>query len=327
MTLLTVLLAVPSVPALIAMVVVIAFIVAVIFNTFFTVEQQTVAVIQRLGKFHKLADPGLNIKVPFIDSVVDRVNMRVQQLDVKVETKTKDNVFVHVTASVQYKVLVAQVKDAYYKLNDPQVQINSYVFDVIRSKVPSMELDEVFLEKDAIAKEVTASLTETMKEYGYEVVKSPITDIEPDKKVKESMNRINAALRDKDAAENEGEAKKILIVKDAEAKSESKELQGKGIAKMRKAIVSGFKEAAEDLQKIMPNASAEDVMKLILTTQYFDMMKEIGGNSRSNVVFLNSSPGGFGDIMADITKGMITANKLNDPIDENEKRNTEEHSS
>jgi regulator of protease activity HflC (stomatin/prohibitin superfamily) len=265
-------------------------------NTFFTVEQQSAAILQRFGKFIRISNPGLNMKIPLIDTVAARINLRVQQLDVKVETKTEDNVFVHVTVSVQYFVLPAKVYEAFYKLADPESQITSFVFDVVRARVPKIKLDDVFEKKDEIADTVKTELTHTMDDFGYGIVKALVTDIDPDKKVKEAMNEINAATRLRVAATERGEAERILKVKAAEAEAQSKALQGKGIADQRKAIVDGLRESVDDFQKSVPGATAHDVMNLVLMTQYFDTLKEIGASNRSSTLFVSHSPGNLADI-------------------------------
>ncbi|HRP37212.1 MAG TPA: SPFH domain-containing protein, partial [Candidatus Dojkabacteria bacterium] len=235
----------------------------------FTVEQQTVAIVERFGKFVRMAKPGLNVRIPFIDRVAGRVTLRIQQLDVKAETKTKDNVFVTVIVSVQYYILPEKVYEAFYKLNNPALQINSYVFDTIRARVPKITLDELFERKEEIAQAVKEELNETMVNFGFEILNSLVTDIEPDMKVKEAMNEINAAQRLRVAASEKGEAEKIIKVKAAEADAESKALQGKGIADQRRAIIEGLKESVDNFQKSIPDSSAQDVMNLVLMTQYF----------------------------------------------------------
>jgi regulator of protease activity HflC (stomatin/prohibitin superfamily) len=265
-------------------------------NTFFTVEQQSAAIVQRFGKFKRIAPPGLNLKIPLIDSIATRLDLRVQQLDVKVETKTEDNVFVHVVVSVQYYVLPDKVYEAYYKLSHPESQIMSFVFDVVRARVPRIKLDDVFEKKDEIADTVKLELTHVMDDFGYGIVKALVTDIDPDKKVKEAMNEINAAQRLRVAATERGEAERILKVKSAEAEAQSKALQGKGIADQRKAIIDGLRESVDDFQKGVPGATAHDVMNLVLMTQYFDTLKEIGASNRSSTLFVSHSPGSIADI-------------------------------
>ncbi len=278
--------------------------------TFFTVEQQTAAVVQRFGKFVGIAPAGLNLKVPFIDTVAGRLSLRVQQLDVKVETKTEDNVFVHVVVSVQYYVLPDKTYEAFYKLNNPNSQITAFVFDVVRARVPKIKLDDVFEKKDEIANAVKHELAEVMDDFGYGIVKALVTDIDPDAKVKEAMNEINAAQRLRVAAAEKGEAERILKVKAAEAEAQSKALQGKGIADQRRAIVEGLRASVEEFKQGVPGATAHDVMNLVLMTQYFDTIKEVGQASKTNTILLPHSPGGLGELMAQMRNVMISADAV-----------------
>jgi len=279
------------------------------FSSFFTVEQQTVAILERFGKFIKIAKPGLNLKFPLVDKVAGKITLRVQQLDVKAETKTKDNVFVHIMVSVQYFILPDKVYDAFYKLEDPRMQINSYVFDVVRARVPKINLDDLFEKKDEIALAVKEELNETMVGFGFEIMNALVTDIEPDAKVKESMNEINAAQRMRVAANEKGEAEKILKVKSAEAEAMSKALQGKGIADQRKAIIEGLKESVDDFQKSIRGSSPQDVMNLVLLTQYFDTIKDIGQTGKTNTILIPHSPSGMSEIANQIRDAMIVANE------------------
>lgn len=272
----------------------------------FTVEQQTIAVVERFGKFKRLAVAGLNFKVPWIDWVAGEESLRIQQLDVEVETKTKDNVFVEAMVSVQYYVLPEKVYDAFYKLDDPNQQIEAFVFDVVRARVPTITLDDVFEKKDDIADAVKTELTDTMDDFGYGIVKALVTDIDPDETVKASMNEINAAQRLRVAANEKGEAEKILRVKAAEAEAEAKALQGAGIARQRKAIVDGLKDSVAAFQGSVAGATPNDVMQLVLMTQYFDTLKEIGATS--NTIMLPHSPGGLVDIGAQVRDAMLGAN-------------------
>lgn len=279
-----------------------------ILSTFFTVEQQTVAIIERFGKFNRMARPGLNMKLPFIDKVAGKVSLRLQQLDVKAETKTHDNVFVHITVSIQYFVIPDNVYEAFYKLDDPSRQINSYVFDVIRSRVPRIPIDRLFEEKEEIAMAIKTELNETMIKFGFEIMNSLVTDIDPDAKVKMAMNEIMSAQRMKVAAVEKAEAEKIMKVKAAEGDAESKALQGKGIADQRRAIVEGLQESVEHFQSSIPGTSAQDVMNLVLMTQYFDTLKEVGQNS--NTILIPHTPGGMSDISAQIRNALIVGNEV-----------------
>jgi regulator of protease activity HflC (stomatin/prohibitin superfamily) len=276
----------------------------------FTVEQRTVAVMQRFGKFVREAGPGIQLKVPFIDHVAGRVNLRVQQLDVAVETKTEDNVFVRMIVAVQYFVLPDRVYDAFYKLDDAQRQIRSYVFDVVRAQVPKISLDNVFEKKDDIAEAVKVELSHVMEGFGYGILKALVTDIEPDARVKEAMNEINAAQRMRVAANEKGEAERILKVKLAEGDAQSKALQGKGIADQRQAIVAGLRDSVDEFQRSVPGTTAKDVMNLVLMTQYFDMLKEIGASSRSNAILIPHSPGNLSALTEQIRNAMIEADQM-----------------
>ncbi len=280
----------------------------VLFGSWFTVEQQEVAVLQRLGKFLRLARAGLNFKVPLIDQVVDNVNLRVQQLTVKVETKTRDNVFVHVTVAVQFSVFPDKVYQAYYSLTDATPQITAFVFDVVRAHVPSLDLDDVFLKKDEVAQAVKGSLGTQMSEYGYDILTALVTDIDPDERVKAAMNEINANQRLLEAAKAKGEAEKVLKVKQAEAEAESKALQGNGIARERTEIARGLHDSAAMFQQGLPGATVHEAMMVLLLTQYFDMLKEVGG--RSNTIMLPHSPGGLTDIAGQIRNAMVAANEV-----------------
>jgi regulator of protease activity HflC (stomatin/prohibitin superfamily) len=276
---------------------------------FFTVSTAEMAVVQRLGKFVRIAGPGLNFKMPWLEKVAGRVNMRVQQFRVEVETKTKDNVFVKILVSVQYQVLQDKVYEAFYKLQNPGDQITSYVFDSVRSQVPKMILDEVFEQKDNVADSVKTELSGVMKDYGYAIIKALVTDINPDEKVKSAMNDINAAQREQVAAQARGEADKILKVKQAEAEAESKALQGRGIADQRKAIISGLRESVEAFKESVEGASAKDVMALVLMTQYFDTLKEIGAQARSNTILMPHSPGAMPDFFEQIQNAIMIGSR------------------
>ncbi len=280
---------------------------------FFVVQQETAAIIQRFGKFDRIAEPGLHLKLPFVEKVAGTVNLRVQQLDVKVETKTEDNVFVQVIVSVQYYVLNDNIFNAFYKLDDPVKQITSFVFDVVRARVPRIKLDDVFEKKDEIADVVKEELSQVMESFGYGIVKALVTDIDPNAKVKEAMNEINAAQRLRIAAAEKGEADKILQVKAAEADAESKALSGKGIADQRRAIVEGLRESVDEFQRTIPGASPQDVMNLILMTQYFDTLKDVGQTSKTNTILIPHSPGHLADLAAQLRDAMIVASEVATP--------------
>lgn len=273
----------------------------------FTVQQQTAAVVQRFGKFARVAHSGLNFKIPWIENIAGRLNLRVQQLDVSVETKTEDNVFVHVVVAVQYYVIPEKVYESFYKLADAHTQITAFVFDVVRARVPKVRLDDIFELKDEIANAVKSELAHVMDDFGYGIIKALVTDIEPDAKVKLAMNEINAAQRLRVAATEKGEADRILKVKAAEAEAQSKALQGKGIADQRKAIIDGLRESVDVFQRSVPGATAQDVMNLVLMTQYFDTLKEIGATSQTNTILIPHSPGNLTDLSQQMRTAMMTA--------------------
>jgi len=276
----------------------------------FQIEQQTTAIIQRFGKFVRLAHPGLNARMPLVEAIAGYVNLRVQQLDVTVETKTQDNVFMHVTVSVQYFVLEDKIYEAFYKLQNPTKQITSYVFNVVRARVPKMKLDDVFEKKDEIAEAINSELSQTMSNFGYDILETLVTDIDPDKKVKEAMNEINASRLMRIAANEKGEADRILKVKAAQAEAESKALQGKGIADQREAIVNGLSKSVSEFQGSVVGSTPQDVMQLVLMTQYFDTIKEVGASSKTNVLVIPHSPGAMSDIADQIRTAMLTVNQM-----------------
>ena len=282
-----------------------------IMGSFFTVSTSQMAVITRFGKFLRVAEPGLNWKMPYFDTVAGVVSLRVNQITLTMETKTKDNVFVTIPISVQNRVRPEKVFDAFYKLSDPVAQIKSYVEQVILGHVPGMTLDEVFATQSSIAAAVKQELDADMSTFGYEIVNVLVTDIVPDAKVKSAMNDINAAQREQVAANARGEAEKILVVKKAEAEAESKALQGQGIANQRKAIIEGLQVSIEQFQKVVDGASSRDVMQLVLVTQYFDTLKSIGENDKSNTLFLSHSPAAVKEVSDQILESMLVAQRAN----------------
>ncbi|MBP9761762.1 SPFH domain-containing protein [Candidatus Saccharibacteria bacterium] len=291
--------------------IVLAVLLVLIMLGLFTVRQQTVAIVERFGRFKKASRAGLNFKIPLIDQIAGRVNLRVQQLDVQVETKTKDNVFVFVIVSVQYFVPPEKVVDAFYKLQNPQEQITAYVFDTVRARVPAVNLDQLFEMKDDIATAVKAELDSVMDDFGYGIVKALVTDINPDEKVKVSMNEINAAQRLREAAIQQAEADKIRVVKAAEGEAESKALQGQGIANQRKAIIEGLKESVENFSSAVNGVNSQDVMNLVMMTQYFDTIKELGLSGKNSTILIPHGPGGMTDMSDQIRNAMITAQQVN----------------
>jgi len=291
--------------------IVVIFVLSLIRGIVFTVSTAQVAVITRFGKFLWVAEPGLNFKAPFVDSVAGMVSLRVNQITLTMETKTKDNVFVTIPISVQNRVRPEKVYDAYYKLSDPVAQIKSYVEQVILGHVPGMTLDEVFASQSSIAAAVKQELDADMATFGYEIVNVLVTDIVPDAKVKSAMNDINAAQREQVAANARGEAEKILVVKKAEAEAESKALQGQGIANQRKAIIEGLQVSIEQFQKVVDGASSKDVMQLVMVTQYFDTLKSIGESDRTNTLFLAHAPGAVKEVSEQILQSMLVAERSN----------------
>jgi regulator of protease activity HflC (stomatin/prohibitin superfamily) len=282
-----------------------------LFKSVIIVRERTAYIIERFGKFNKIARAGIGFIIPFIDKRVYTQNMRIQQMDVGIETKTLDDVFVNLQVSVQFVVIKDKIRESYYELDDPYNQISAYVFDDVRAEVPKMELDDVFAKKEDIAAAVRKNLQESMDDYGYSIIKALITDIDPDAHVKESMNRINAAKRDKEAAMEEAEAKKIRIVKEAEAEAESKRLSGEGIAQQRLEIVRGFKESVEDFQKSLKDVTHEEVMQFVLLTQYFDTLNNVGSNSKNTSILIPHSPGAMKDFQSQIIEGTFVGEKLN----------------
>ena len=283
-----------------------------ILSGLFVVKQQTTAVIERFGKFIAIREPGLHIKIPIIDKIAGRISLRVLQLDVIVETKTKDDVFVKLKVSVQYRVVPAKVYEAFYKLDYPQDQITSYVFDVVRAVVPKMKLDDVFEKKDEIANAVKGELNDAMINYGYDIIKTLVTDIDPDKEVKTAMNRINAAERQKVAAQYEGDAARILIVEKAKAEAESKRLQGQGIADQRREIARGLEESVDVLNNVGINS--QEASALIVVTQHYDTLQSIGEETNSNLILLPNSPQAGSDMLNNMVASFTASNQIGEAM-------------
>jgi regulator of protease activity HflC (stomatin/prohibitin superfamily) len=284
---------------------------------FFTVQQQERAIVERFGKFVRVGAPGLQTKSPFVERVAGRMSLQVEQLNAEIETKTKDNVFVHVKLAVQYKVGndPQQVQDAFYKLEDPEVQMKSYAFDVVRSHIPSLDLDEAYADADTIAMHIQETLQRQMADYGYEIVKALITNIEPDQRVKDAMNNINAAQRNQVAAAAQGDAQKTLAVKKAEGERETMRLQGEGVAAERQAIAEGLRESLEIIAQ--QGLDPREAMALVALTQYTDMIRALGEGSNTNTILLPHSPSGVGDLMAQIRDGILVADLAGESAGEN----------
>lgn len=284
------------------------FLFMLIFGAFFMVRQQTSAIVERFGKFTSVRSSGLQLKIPLIDRVAGRVNLRVQQLDVIVETKTKDDVFVKLKVSVQFKVIENNVYNAFYKLEYPHDQITSYIFDVVRAEVPKLRLDYVFERKDDIANAVKKELNEAMTRYGYDIINTLITDIDPDQQVKNAMNRINASEREKTAAEFEAEAQRIKIVAKARAEAESKRLQGQGIADQRREIARGLEESVNVLNNVGINS--QEASALIVVTQHYDTLQSLGEETNSNLILLPNSPQAGSDMLNNMVASFTASNMI-----------------
>ena len=286
----------------------------ILFSSFFTVKQQSAAIVERFGKFLSIRQSGLQMKIPIIDKIAGRISLKIQQLDVIVETKTLDDVFVRLKISVQYKVIREKVYDAFYLLDYPHEQITSYVFDVVRAEVPKMKLDDVFVKKDDIANAVKLELNDAMSGYGYDIIKTLVTDIDPDAQVKSAMNRINASEREKIAAQYEGDAARILIVEKAKAEAESKRLQGQGIADQRREIARGLEESVEVLNKVGINS--QEASALIVVTQHYDTLQSIGEHTNSNLILLPNSPQAGSDMLNNMVASFTASNQIGEAMKE-----------
>ncbi|MCK0123183.1 SPFH domain-containing protein [Gelidibacter salicanalis] len=286
----------------------------IIISSFFTVKQQSAAIIERFGKFQSIRHSGLQMKIPIVDRVAGRMSLKIQQLDVIVETKTLDDVFVRLKISVQFMVISEKVYDAFYKLDYAHDQITSYVFDVVRAEVPKMKLDDVFVKKDDIAIAVKTELNDAMSDYGYDIIKTLVTDIDPDAQVKAAMNRINASEREKIAAQFEGDAARILIVERAKAEAESKRLQGQGIADQRREIARGLEESVEVLNKVGINS--QEASALIVVTQHYDTLQSIGEHVNSNLILLPNSPQAGSDMLNNMVASFTASNQIGEAMKE-----------
>tara|TARA_R110002012_G_scaffold263456_2_gene446569 strand:+ start:242942 stop:243874 length:933 start_codon:yes stop_codon:yes gene_type:complete len=291
------------------------FALVILFSSFFTVKQQTAVIIERFGKFQSVRTSGLHMKIPIVDKIVARVGLKIQQLDVVIETKTLDDVFVKLKVSVQYVVLREQVYDAFYQLEYPHEQITSFVFDVVRAEVPKMKLDDVFVKKDDIAIAVKRELQQYMSVYGYDIIKTLVTDIDPDAQVKQAMNRINASEREKIAAQFEGDAARILIVEKAKAEAESKRLQGMGIADQRREIARGLEESVEVLNKVGINS--QEASALIVVTQHYDTLQSIGEHTNANLILLPNSPQAGSDMLNNMVASFTASNMIGESMKKN----------
>lgn len=284
------------------------------FSSFFTVKQQSAAIVERFGKFQSIRHSGLQMKIPIIDRIAGRMSLKIQQLDVIVETKTLDDVFVRLKISVQFMVISKKVYDAFYKLDYAHDQITSYVFDVVRAEVPKMKLDDVFVKKDDIAIAVKTELNDAMLDYGYDIIKTLVTDIDPDAQVKAAMNRINASEREKIAAQFEGDAARILIVERAKAEAESKRLQGQGIADQRREIARGLEESVDVLNRVGINS--QEASALIVVTQHYDTLQSIGEHVNSNLILLPNSPQAGSDMLNNMVASFTASNQIGEAMKE-----------
>jgi len=284
----------------------------VAFASFFLVKQQTAAIIERFGKFQSIRHSGLKFKIPFVDKIAGKLSLKIQQLDVIIETKTLDDVFVKLKVSVQYKVITEKVYDAFYKLDYPHEQITSYVFDVVRAEVPKMKLDDVFVKKNDIAIAVKTELNDAMLDYGFDIIRTLVTDIDPDAQVKIAMNRINAADREKTAAQYEGDAQRILIVEKAKAEAESKRLQGQGIADQRREIARGLEESVDVLNRVGINS--QEASALIVVTQHYDTLQSIGSETNSNLILLPNSPQAGSQMLNDMVASFTASNQIGEAM-------------
>ena len=293
-------------------IIIIAVLLFFLFSGLFVVKQQTAAVVERFGRFLSIRQSGLHFKIPLIDRISGRISLRILQLDVIVETKTKDDVFVKLKVSVQYKVVQEKVYDAFYKLDYPRDQITSYVFDVVRAVVPKMKLDDVFEKKNEIANAVKGELNDAMINYGYDIIKALVTDIDPDAEVKAAMNRINAAERKKVAAQYDGDAERILIVEKAKAEAESKRLQGQGIADQRREIARGLEESVDVLNKVGINS--QEASALIVVTQHYDTLQSIGGETNTNLILLPNSPQAGSEMLNNMVASFTASNQIGEAM-------------
>lgn len=281
-------------------------------SSFFIIKQQTAAIVERFGRFNSIRHSGLQLKIPLVDRIAGKLSLKIQQLDVIVETKTLDDVFVRIKVSVQYMVIKEKVYDAFYKLDYPHEQITSYVFDVVRAEVPKMKLDDVFVKKDDIALAVKAELNDAMLDYGFDIIKTLVTDIDPDQQVKNAMNRINAAEREKVAAQFEGDAARILIVEKAKAEAESKRLQGQGIADQRREIARGLEESVDVLNRVGINS--QEASALIVVTQHYDTLQSLGQETNSNLILLPNSPQAASNMLNDMVASFTASNKIGESM-------------
>jgi regulator of protease activity HflC (stomatin/prohibitin superfamily) len=245
-----------------------------------------VGIIERYGRFKRYANPGCVCVCYPIEEIAGEVSLRVQQLDVTCETKTSDNVFVMVHVSVQFEVIREKIYESYYSLQNHQEQMRSYIYDTLRAAICMRTLDQAFDSKDEISDIVKSHLRDAFDDFGFKILQALVTDLSPNNRVRDAMNEINASKRIKEASYQKAEGEKMLKVKRAEAEAESMYLQGVGVARSRHAIMDGLKESIVGFSTAVNGASHKDVMDLLILTQYFDTLQDIGGKGRT--VFLPS---------------------------------------
>jgi len=274
---------------------------------FICINTSEVGMITRFGEFSRQADEGFNIICCPCEQLQDTVSLRVQQLEVRCDTKTSDNVMITVMCAVQYQVLPDKVHDAFYRLTNPKSQITSYIEDVVRSTIPKMTLDQAYESKAQVASTVREALQVKMESYGYAIHQALVTDLTPDERVRRAMNEINANRRLREAATAKAEADKIMLVKAAEADAESKYLSGVGIARQRKAIVDGLRDSVLEFSGNVPGTGPSDVINLLMITQYFDMLKEVGNNPSSTTIYVPDH-GGPKSVADEVRSGLMEGN-------------------
>lgn len=277
----------------------------------------SVNIIEQFGRFHSVRRPGLSILWPCIGQYkAGTVSLRLQSLTVRCETKTKDNVFLHIECCVQYKVTDAQSAEKFfYQLTDPEQQMTAILFDVIRSLAPKMVLDDIFISKTELGDAVQAELAKSFSSFGVAIVQTPITDIDPNQSVKNAMNQIQTNERLKIAARDEGEAAKIKQIKMAEAageatriqaaaEAEATHLRGVGMAKQRHAILEGMRADVEEWSSV-PGMDAQSVVALMLQNTYYGVLKDMGEAPGGNTIFVPSTPNSVNHMTDQIRDAML----------------------
>lgn len=294
---------------MVSVIILIAILIAFFAASVFIVPQQQAYIVERFGKFQSVMFAGIHMRIPFVDRIAMKTNMRVSQLNVKLETKTLDNVFVTVVASTQFRVNPENVATAYYELRDPAGQLRSYMEDALRSAIPALTLDDAFARKDDVAADVQKTVGNEMSRFGFTVVKTLITAIDPSPQVKHAMDSINAAQREKEATRQRAEAQRIQIETQAAAEAEKTRLQGEGQANYRREIANGIVDQIKSLQAVGMNIG--DVNNVVLFNQYLDVMRSLAESDNAKTVVLPAStPGGYQELYEQTTKAMLTANEV-----------------